>query len=129
MKLSDYPQLREQIRDELANWGRWASDEWLRHNLMPKSAAIFRHYQPEAGDVFGAPHRADPVDELAAQATEDLIILMGLVAFDEHRALIARYPHRHSWEIMQQRFGWSVAQARRLVLDGEQLYADMKRGA
>ena len=126
MKLWDNPELQRSIRDELRNWARWACDDWLAHNLMPNSSAMFRDYRPDAGEIYDTPPATIPIDEQAAQATERIIVLMGLVHFDAHQALIHRYPHRHGWEDIQQIKGWHPAKAKRLVNEGEQLYYEMK---
>jgi len=127
MKLSDAPVLQSAVREELRNWGRWARDvDWLENNLMFKGSKMFDDYRPELGEIYDPPPARMPIDSLAAQEVERIIVMMGLVHFDAHQALIHRYPHRRTWEEIQEIKGWTPGKSKRLVEEGEQLYYEMK---
>lgn len=134
MKLSDNPETRREVRLELINWARWGDVAWLENHLIPGPSGVFRDYHPEAGDTWEQQHKPDPIDEKAAELTEEVIGRMLCVDFYARQVLILHYLERMTDQGIARFFtdkigakGWS----KRRVMDtrhaGEQLYYDMKK--
>jgi len=114
-----------QAQADLINWGRAMQDEWLEHNLMPKTASIFREYRPEAGNVFEPEPCSEPVDQERADRTEAIVVQIGQKDFGAHQALVMRYCHHYNLEEIARKNHWSIPHARQKRADGERLYAQL----
>ena len=113
--------------DDLRNWGRAMNDEWLEHNLMPKTHGIFREYRPPAGDTFDPEYSPPPIDQDRADQAEKIVIQIGLRDFDAHQALILYYCHRKSIEEIAKMRHWSFPFAKKKRQDGEKLFMEYSR--
>ena len=83
---------REQAEIELRNWGRCMNDSWLEHHILhrppPTSEQYVAPYPPEPEDS-----PPPPVDELEAQRTTDIVVLIGMDHIDAYRVLVRWYCH------------------------------------
>jgi len=116
----------DEVLSDLRNWGRAMNDEWLEHNLLPKTAGIFREYRPDAGNIFDIEPCSEPVDQAKADKTESVVIQIGLQHFDAYQALVMWYCHHYDLEEIARKNHWSSQTAKRKRIEGERLYYELK---
>lgn len=82
---------KTEFERELQNWGRCIHDGWLNDHLGYRSPQTSEEYVPEI-NVFDDPEPArEPLDEIAAQRTTEIVVQVGLKHFDSYRVLVFWY--------------------------------------
>lgn len=125
----------------LCNWGRYVNDDWLQHNLL--------YTPPPTSEGYVAPSAYDPsepvtnpIDELDAAITEQVVIHMGVQGgqhFEYHQALVYWYAHlmadrqersrEECLKKMSKRLHISFIGADRLLRDAVSRFWDMRQSA
>ena len=81
------------VEAELQNWARHVHDGWLHDHLLYTPPPTSEDYRAEIVAYDDPEPVRPPVDELAAQRTEGIVVQIGLQDFDSYRVLVHWYPH------------------------------------
>lgn len=84
---------RREAEEELRNWGRCMNDSWLEHHLLHTPPPTSEGYIAPVGDIYDPPPVRAPHDEIAAQLTTDIVVLIGMEHMDSYRVLVRWYCH------------------------------------
>lgn len=94
---------KDEIRGLLANWGRWANDEWLRHHLGFSRAS----WMDKIRIAGSATVRVMWVNEASAQIMEGCVVQLALEDFELFRIVVDWYPYRMAADEIAEKYGFS----------------------